>query len=333
MPMGEDWVKTIGKTTVRIVASSKHGIPFGRDILVVLYLIQEALRQGGPVIRFESMRHYLETFKLDGKGRNYKEAVERFKRVFYSSWFWEDNRQEGVDSAMRFHVIDAWNVFFDVENKAKNPLFDSFIELSPKFWEILKSHPIPYRLEAVVSLKDKPAALAMYLFLVYRTWQSWHDHAGKEFIPFFGPNGLKKQLSSDIVRVDHFREKVRGWLDDIRSTWPECPVNLEKETDRKLTLGKGSKAKLYKDGLFIEVKSVDQLHVGPHWPKERRLAREQEHAAIVADRNRLSDKQAAIIAQDGTDEEKARLTAGTLTKAEAIPIVGRILEEKKNRKQ
>ena len=117
---------------------------------------------------------------------------------------------------------------------------------------------------------------------------------------------------------------MRGWIEEIQSIWSECPVHLERETDRRLTLGKGRKAKLFQDGLFVEVKSIDQLHVGPHWPKEHRLTREREHSAIIADRNRPSDKQAAIIAQNGTEEEKARLTAGSITKAEASVIVGRI---------
>lgn len=276
---GEDWVKSVGKTTIRIVSSSRHGIPYGRDILIVLYLIQEALRQGGPVIKFSSLNHYLGTFNLSDQGTNYKEAVDRFKRVFYSSWFWEDKRQDGNGVTIAFRVVRSWNVFFD-DTKGQNPLFDSFIELTPEFWEILQKHPIPYKLDSVIQFKDKPAVLNLYLYLVYRTWQNWHGKKGKEFVPFFGDAGLQKQLSSDIARTDHFRKKLHDWIDEIKTVWPECPIGFERETDPNF-MGK-NRQKKYKDGLFINVKSVDQLHVGPHWPKEIRLAQEESAAAIEA---------------------------------------------------
>lgn len=278
-PMGEDWIKTVGATTVRIVASSQHGIPFGRDILVVLYLIQEAQRQGNRVIQFDNLSHYLQTFKIDDQGNNYREAIERFKRIFYSTWFWEDEREDGGRTGISFRIVQNWSVFFDPQ-KSTNTLFKNFIEITPEAWEIVQRHPIPYRLDAVIALKNKPATLGLYLYLVYRTWNNWNSKAGREFVPFFGDNGLQKQLSSDIARVDNFRMRFKGWLDEIREVWPDCPVELER-IGYEQSVGRWHK-KQFKDGLFIEVKSVDQLHVGPHWPKELRLAKEQAAAEQAA---------------------------------------------------
>lgn len=273
---GEDWVKTIGKTTIRIVASSQHGIPFGRDILIVLYLIREALRQGGPVVRFQSLKHYLDTFQLDNNQRHYKEAIERFQRIFYSTWFWEDHRKDDGRSTTGFRIIRRWNVYFDEPNY--KPLFENIIELTPEFWEIVQRHPIPYRLDAVIKLKDKPAVLSLYLYLVHRTWQNWHFKRGREFIPFFGDSGLQKQLSSDIAEHKNFRTKFRGWIDEIRVVWPECPIDFERETDVDAAIKPGqNKRKFLKDALFIEVADVNQLHVVPDMQIELgRAIRESE---------------------------------------------------------
>ena len=330
---GEDWVKTVGKTTVRIVSSSRYGTPYGRDILIVLYLIQEAMKQGGPVIRLESLKHYLDTFRMDGNRQHYKEAMERFKRIFYSSWFWEDKRGKGdiEDSTRtRFHIIDSWNVYFDPDNKGSNPLFDSFIQLSPRFWEIVKEHPVPYNLDAVCHLKDKPAALALYLFLVYRTWTNWKRKRGAEYIPFFGEKGLQAQISSDIAQPVHFREQMKKWIKEIQQVWPDCPVYQERETDPEM-MGP-NRRKRYKDGLTIHCTKPGQLHVEPHWDKELRLAQEEaketEQAALV-EKLKPTAKQAAVIRRGGTEEQIRLLDAGEMTRAEASEIIGGILAQAK----
>jgi len=45
---------------------------------------------------------------------------------------------------------------------------------------------------------------------------------------FFSEIGLVNQLgSSDYARPRKFRERLEGWLDLVRSMWPECPAVMD----------------------------------------------------------------------------------------------------------
>jgi len=51
---------------------------------------------------------------------------------------------------------------------------------------------------------------------------------GKERVPLFGDFGLVSQLgSTDYARPRKFREKLEGWLDLVRTMWPECPASID----------------------------------------------------------------------------------------------------------
>lgn len=272
------WIKKNGDQVVKIVADPTYGVPHGQDNLVVLYLIRAAMEQGGPVIQFKSISDYLKTFEIDLGGKSWGAANSAFRRIYYSTWFWEDKRK-GLDVSVSFRVIRQWNVMFD-ESKGSHPLFESFIELTPEFWDLTRKYPIPCNLNAVIALKDNPTACALYLWLVYRTFENWMQEKKEVFIPFFGPNGLHDQLSSDISRVDHFRGKMWAWLDLVKEVWPDCPVNLKKPQHGYEKV-KG-RSKRLQDGIYIHVERPGQLHVSPHWDKQIRLAQEKAAAAIEA---------------------------------------------------
>ena len=46
----------------------------------------------------------------------------------------------------------------------------------------------------------------------------------------FGDFGLVSQLgSTDYARPRKFREKLEGWLDLVRTMWPECPASIDRD--------------------------------------------------------------------------------------------------------
>lgn len=271
--------KKVGRKSLKIIANPKHGFPHGQDILVILYLIEESKRQGwAQVIEFKNIEDYLKTFNLNRGGNIQAAHKAGFKRIYYSTWFFDDEADPNRARGIPLRIIKSWDVNFDDE-KGNNPMFKSYIELTPEFLELVKNSPIPYDRKAVIGLKENTTALNLYLFLVYRTWYNWKVEKKEGFIPFFGENGLQNQLSSTISRSKHFRARFRELVKLVKSVWPECPVYLKEERNADRTPGRRSK--LYLDGLFVHTTSPDQLHVPPHWDKELRLAQE-EGAALAA---------------------------------------------------
>lgn len=274
------WETIVGDYKVLIQGSTRYGFPFGRDILTILYLIKVALEQdNNGVISFNGLKDYLDLFAIDTAGGRYKAAANSFKRIRYATWYWEDNR-EGIEKSVKFDIIKSWNVWFDEDQEATNPMFESVIELSKEFWDIVKQYKIPYKIEAVKKLKQNPTTLNLYLYLVYRTHTNWLSEKSEVFIPFFGSNGLKNQMSSGISRNADFKKKLIKSVEEIRDVWDDAPFYLKEEKD---SMKKGKKGnKKYKDGLFIHVNSTKQLHVSPHYKKRFRVA--------IEDSNREKDK-------------------------------------------
>ena len=53
---------------------------------------------------------------------------------------------------------------------------------------------------------------------------------GRERVPLFGAFGLISQLgSANYARPRKFREKLEGWLDLVRTMWPECPASIDND--------------------------------------------------------------------------------------------------------
>jgi hypothetical protein len=98
------------------------------------------------------------------------------------------------------------------------------IVLSDEFYREILGHPIPTDLEAAKALSSSPAALDLFMWLSYRCFTA----RGRKRVPLFGDFGLISQLgSADYARPRKFREKLEGWLDVIRTMWPQCPASID----------------------------------------------------------------------------------------------------------
>jgi hypothetical protein len=73
-------------------------------------------------------------------------------------------------------------------------------------------------------LSSNPAALGLFMWPSYRCFTA----KGRERVPLFGDFGLVSQLgSAEYARRRKFREKLEGWLDLVRTMWPECPASID----------------------------------------------------------------------------------------------------------
>ena len=100
------------------------------------------------------------------------------------------------------------------------------IVLSDEFYREILGHPIPTDLEAAKTLSSSPAALDLFMWLSYRCFTA----RGRERVPLFGDFGLVSQLgSTEYARPRKFREKLEGWLDLVRTMWPECPASIDRD--------------------------------------------------------------------------------------------------------
>jgi len=228
------WARKNGKIRVEILANPKYGIPYGQDVLIILYLAMEARKQNSRALKLNFYRDFCRMFEINANdGRQYRKVQASLQRIRNSKYSWIDGRDEHRERELHYLFIDELDLFFDPKNPDQKPVWgEQTIVLSERFWGEIITHKIPFNVESVRYLKGKPAHLNFYVWLSYRVWKIWNDKLsgsgdGTATIPYWGKTGLQKQLSSRINRRNAYRAEVKKWLSAVREIWTDCPVEIE----------------------------------------------------------------------------------------------------------
>jgi len=265
------WSRKAGNVSVEIIGHPKYGVPYGQDILIVLYLAVEAQRQKSRKITVNFYRDFMRMFDMNpNDGRKYGLVKQSMTRIRNALFKWEVEQGEHREKGATYVYIEEWDLYFDPKNPTQRPLLDQYILLSERFWHEISTHKIPFNLEAVKHLKAKISHLNFYIWLSYRVWRAWQEKekqglpSGEAFIPFWGEYGLQGQMSSVIEKKFEFRREVRKWLDSVKELWPKCPVDING------------------DGLKIQVAGKDQLDIMPEDTDSPRIFPNVESQSITA---------------------------------------------------
>ena len=229
------WERKNGNIRVRIIADPESGVPFGQDVLIILYLAYEAKRQKSRKITVNFYRDFCRMFGINPRsGRKYRLVQKSLERIRNSKITWIDEAEETREREVHFFYIEELDLYFNPKSPESRCLWEQYILLSERFWEEINKHKIPFNFEAVRYLKRKPAHLNFYLWLSYRVWTIWHaKKSGKlpknevVIIPFWGENGLYKQLSSSFKRRRDYKREIKKYLATVKEIWPKCPVEID----------------------------------------------------------------------------------------------------------
>jgi hypothetical protein len=220
-----------GQFLLQVTGHPSYGLPWGQDRLVPIFLATLAIRQQSQRITFESAAEMLDTFGLQQGGSQYRRLVSSFQRIFGATIFFGSDTQRAratVFHRARFNFITEARIWYsrDPEQALLPGDCQNVIVLSEEFFREILSHPIPADLDAVKALSGSPAVLDLFMWLSYRSFTA----RGRERIPLFGDFGLASQLGiTDYARPRKFREKLEQWLKVIRTMWPECRAEIDKD--------------------------------------------------------------------------------------------------------
>jgi hypothetical protein len=220
-----------GQFVLQVTGHPSYGLPWGQDRLVPIFLATLAIRQKSPRITFESAAQMLDTFAMQQGGTQYRRLVGAFQRIFGATiFFGTDSQREraAVVHRARFNFMSEARIWYsrDPDQRLLPGDCQNVIVLSDEFYREILDHPIPTDLEAAKALSSSPAALDLFMWLSYRCFTA----RGRERVPLFGDFGLISQLgSADYARPRKFREKLEGWLDLIRTMWPQCPASIAQD--------------------------------------------------------------------------------------------------------
>jgi replication initiator protein len=113
-------------------------------------------------------------------------------------------------------VADQIILWWDINNLQQTMLWDSYIELSERFYQALLTSPVPVDVRALRALKSSALALDLYAWLTYEAYRAHQSRKAR----FETWKQLQAHLGGGITRLDHFRAKVKGALLKIRAVYP-----------------------------------------------------------------------------------------------------------------
>lgn len=227
-------VRHDGDVRITIDADRCYGMPFGDDILTLLWCFTQAVNRKSRVIRFKAAADILRGMRLSLDGRNYQRTIASFQRIFGAKYTFEwcevFPRKNGklakrrtLVQALLFDKLILW--FHDDEQQM--PLegdgFENEIVLSEFAWKWLKRTNW-VETSPAYALRQTPGALQLYLLIAGRgpRLQRPQDFVD---IPVTGPEGLDHQIGGVIYGgkrgQDRWRQLLRKWLQEIEVVWPD----------------------------------------------------------------------------------------------------------------
>jgi hypothetical protein len=222
-----------GAAKLAIHASADHGLPFGQDRLLLIWLASAFFAAGSPAdnrIRFAAAGNILEAFEQPPKGRQMLLLRERILRVFHAAFVFSHGTRRLLD-VERSQLIRAVRMSFwaGQRGRAAWSQWSQRIDLDPTFAATLrKGGAVPIDLQTVRALKTHPIALDLYQWQVFRSWALAKSGRDAAAVPLFGADGLCAQFGLVHSRERKSREILTHAQARIRMLWPDCPNDLDR---------------------------------------------------------------------------------------------------------
>ena len=171
-PEGNEFERCNGAFTLIMLAPSKIGLPYGViPRLMMAWMTTEAVRtKQRELVLGDSMSVFmgqLDMVPTGGRWGSITRLRDQSRRLFTTSisCFYEGANAAGESG---FRIADRHLVWWDPQSPNQQSLFNSTVTLSERFYEEVRTSPVPIDMRAMKALKKSPLALDVYFWLTYR---------------------------------------------------------------------------------------------------------------------------------------------------------------------
>jgi hypothetical protein len=239
-PKSNEWVRTNGNLTLTMLAPSSVGLPFGCYArLILIWITTQASRNKSRLDRGDiseqeartldlgpSLRRFMLNLGLkvsggeNGSINPFREQMNRLFKTTISVTYIEfsEDTEYMVERDTGGRVSNESCIWWRTKNKPEQDLsFNSWVELSPKFFDMVTKKPVPLDMRLIRFIKRSPMGLDVYLWATHRvsylkreTCIHWPD--------------LKAQFGTgypDTTRgLQDFKSNFREGLTKVKTVWP-----------------------------------------------------------------------------------------------------------------
>ncbi len=219
--------------TMTISSIGETMLPYGSiPRILICFLSTEAKVTGERTVAIGKTIHdfvkkigYTPSYINNGTNQQVMEQLERLYKTEFShdyseSRYLEDGTKETFRYQRSFKIFDEKLTFETVNNKLVQQQVTS-VTLSEAFFNEIKNHSVPLKLEILKSLKRSPLALDLYVFINYRS------NTGR--VIGIKLNDLFNQFPIDYEKW-RFKQRLITALKLVRANWPECNAIIKENT-------------------------------------------------------------------------------------------------------
>ena len=230
------WSRTNGNLTLSIrplydEEKGAHKYPYGTIPRLFLYwMVTEAARtKKRRLFLGQTYPDFMRKLGLNpanggvrSDSRRLKDQIERMLRATIS--FKQTFKKDGKtgDAWLDMQIGPEAVLWWNFDRDSQNSLFESYIELSEKFYSAITSSPIPLDLRALRALRKSPLSLDLYSLICHKTYSARKDNDTKT-IPW---DGLHRQMGAEYKELRNFKQKVVATVRKIRLVYPQMKVDL-----------------------------------------------------------------------------------------------------------
>jgi hypothetical protein len=171
-PDSNEFERRNGAFTLVMLAPSKVGLPYGViPRLMMAWMTTEVVRtKQRELVLGDSMSEFmrqLDMLPTGGRWGSITRLREQSRRLFTTtiSCCYEGANSSGEAG---FRIADRHMLWWDPQSPEQKSLFNSTVTISERFYEEIRTGPVPVDLRAMKALKKSPLALDIYFWLTYR---------------------------------------------------------------------------------------------------------------------------------------------------------------------
>lgn len=231
----------------RIVVYADGGLPYGKyPRLIMAYIITRAVENAGKLkagkIDFEqavriplghSMNHFLQAIGVTGRGTggatgnlaNIREQLLRLADARVTVKEDDGVRARGKHT----QIMDEWDLWFDARDPNQGSFIESYIKLTPQFFQHIVEAPIPIDL-AVLRQLTKPRSMDIYIWLTVK--QFWLSKNNRDSYLFTWDMMAQSFATKELVSGQdwvNFRNEIKKAIHDVQAVWPNCGIKADLE--------------------------------------------------------------------------------------------------------
>lgn len=223
----KDGVKEIerrnGSLVVRYVSGADY-LPYGKYPRLFELWACTMIKTNDPCFDPETntlhlgttFREFLRLIGVQVGGRQLKSIKPQLERLFKCVYIISNNT-ENTSQGVNFTVAEKYQIDWLRNEPQSHGLFENWVQLSQRYVDMLRDHPVPVDLKVIARLR-KPMAIDVYWWLTKRVY-NLHEPVTITW------QQLYRQFGSDTKELWKFKQNFKDAVAEVVEVYP-CRITL-----------------------------------------------------------------------------------------------------------